>query len=1049
MAVALLSSSLTSAAFAADKIELPKIKVRSSDKGSYSRVVFDWGTTPASAVKYTTQQLPDRIIINFANGVDLSADGSAPTSLSRITDYKIISPNQVEISVAKGQNIRQLAADNRLIIDVKGDAVEASAKDTPKDEVKTDVKVAEAAKQKSDPVNLAAKIETAAGDTTAKSPAKSAATAAEKIVTDKLANQKNVIVDQTISTATTAVSAEPAKPPKTYSIAITSTTAIPLAIFERNGYLWMVQGKDNVKLPPQITASNGAEPLGGFQPVPSSEGVSTFRIKSPQGLQMAATGSGLVWKLELTDKPKSRPAPVAYKRLFAKDGNKVTPSILWPATALSRTAEIKDPDVGDTITVGLVEAATDFTGGTQDFVDFNSLPSYVGLAVVPKADDLKITKTPDGVLFSKDGGLKIASDQDFMTAGQNSETPHTGSSSDDPAVKSVATIYDFKDWQIGDRKSLSNNQRMIMSAMGNQTDAKKAEGLIGLAKLSLSFNYAPEAIGYLELAQSFVPEIETNPEFMALMAAAEALSWKQKEAYQLFSNASLNDIAEIPYWKAFTLAKLDDWQQAAKILPNDPSVIEPYTDDVKIPFGLTLVEIALREGNLEKAQKFLDVLEPLREHMDLPYASAYDYLAGEMDRQTKKPEEAKEIWKGLSDGKDDLYRAKARFALTMMQLDSKEITQDKAVDNLEGLRYAWRGDDLEVSINYNLAKIYLLNNEPVKALTMMQLAHSLNPSSEQGKKIDDDMHAAFKDLFTPEKIKSISPVDVLILYNEFANLLPPGADGEAITRQLAERMATADLLPRATALLKKQIDEGLKGLEGATVAIRLATLQNLDMKPDDALASLDKAENLLKGLPSQDVLAKQEDIGLLRAKAYSLKGNPDEAFAALALLPQDDTSLRLRADIAWRGKKWQDAADSLEQLVQNQNITLTRPLTDEQADLLLNWAVALYLADNRYVLANLRERYSDAMAATSKAQKFDVVTRPRQSSLLADRETINSIIDETSIFKDFLTSFKAADPPSKPAIVAPSGNVASPNPANVPEALRNTPGLKTDEVLGD
>lgn len=1034
MAMALLSS----AAFAAEKTALPKVKVRSSDKGSYSRVVFDWGNSPSSAVKFTTKQDGDRLIINFANGVDVSADGSLPTSLARIADYKVISPNQIEISVAKGLNIRQLSADNRLIIDVKGDAPAASAK--------AEAKSTEAAASKTEPVNLASKIETAAGE-------KPAANAAEKAVTDKLATQKNVIVDHTepVTPAATPAQAAPApKPAKTYSIAITSTTAIPLAIFERNGYLWMVQGKDGVKLPSQITGN--AEPLGTFQPVESPAGVSTFRIKSPQGFQMVASGSGLAWKLQLTDQPKSSAIPVAYKRQFDKAGNKAIPSILWPASAAERMAEIKDPDSGDTITVGLVDAAQDFTGGKQSFVDFESLPAYVGMAVIPKTDDLKVTKADNGILLTKNGGLQVAPDQDFTTAGQTAELKQpadAAASPSDPSKKSVARIYDFKDWQVGDKKSLSENQRMIMSAMGNQTDSKKAEGLIGLAKLVLSFNYAPEAIGYLELAKSYVPEIDSNPEFMALTAAAEALSWKQKEAYQIYSNAALNDIAEIPYWKAYTLAKLDDWQQAAKVLPSDTSIVDSYTDDIKIPIALTLAEIALREGNPTKAKTYLDLLELLRQRMELPYASAYDYLLGELDRQTKKPEQAIEIWKSLVDGKDDLYRAKARFALTMMQLDSKEITQDKAVDNLEGLRYAWRGDDLEVSINYNLAKIYLKNNEPVKALTMMQLAHSLNPSSEQGKKIDDDMHAAFKNLFTPEQIKSISPVDVLILYNEFANLLPPGAEGEAITRQLAERMATADLLPRATALLKQQVDGDLKGLEGATVAIRLATLQNMDMKPDDALASLDKAENFLKGLPTQDVLSKQEDIGLLRAKAYSLKGDTDDAFAALALLPQDENSLRLRADIAWRGKKWQDAADTLEQLVQNQQITLTRPLTDEQADLMLNWAVALYLADNRYVLANVRERYSDAMSATSKAKKFDVVTRPRQSSLLADKETINSIIDETNIFKDFLTSFNTPDTPSKPAIVAPTAAPATSAPIKVPEALRNAPNLKTDEVLGD
>lgn len=1013
MALALL----TSAASAADNKPLSAIKVRGSDKENYSRIVFDGANASKKLPKFTAQKTANKLVITFADEVNLKADGAPLQNLARVTDYKILSPQQVEIDFADGQDVRHFVADTRLVIDIKGD-------------VKKD------SKKPAAPVNLAPKIEAATPK--AEAPKKEDTVPAEAAVKEALASQKNIVVDEAPSEATKS---EPEKPNKTYHISLTSTSAVPLTVFERNGYLWMVQGKENIKLPPQILSEKG-EAFGQFEPIPSSGGVSIFRIKMPKGLNKSVKGGGLVWKFDITDKPVNAEKPLPFKRVFEENGKATDPFLIWPAAVLNRVTEIQDPESGDTITIALVEIAKDVAGAAQSFVDFDVLPSLVGLAVIPKSDDLKIAKSEEGVLFSKPGGLKIAPERDILTANEVKKADHSAAGT----PKDAAHIYDFKNWQIGTKQELSANQRLLMSVMSNQTEAKKAEGLIGLARLALSFNYAPEAMGYLELAKDMVPEIDSNPEFMALMGAAQTLSWKPKEAYQIFSNASLNDVADIPYWKSYTLAKLDDWQQAGKVLPNDTSIFENYSDDIKTPLVLTLVEVALRDGDIAKAKSFMDVVEPLREGMSLPYASAYDYLLGEFNRQSKKPKEAKEIWKELSEGLDDLYRAKARFALTMMQLDAKEITEDKAVDNLEGLRYAWRGDDLEVSINNNLAKIYLKKNEPIKALTLMDLAKTLNPSSDQGKKIDGDMREAFKGLFAPDKIKTLSPVDVLILYNDFASLMPPGADGQEITRQLAERMANADLLPRATALLKKQLDGGLQGGEGSTVALRLATLQIMDSKPDDALVSLDKAETLLKGLSAEEVLPKQVDIGLLRAKAYSLKGKPDEAFASLALLPQDENSLKLRADIAWRAKKWQDAADALELLVQNQDISLTRPLTDEQADLLLNWAVALYLADNRYVLANLRERYSDAMAATTKAQKFDVVTRPRQASLLADKETINSIIDETTIFKDFLNSFKSSDVPSKPIIGgAPIGKT----PADIPEQLKNAQGLKTDEVLGD
>jgi hypothetical protein len=1024
MALALLSSSAYAEGAVATK-SVPKVQVRGSDKADYSRIVFDWGKVP----KYTVQQTATTLVVKFATDGKFVNEGASPEKLSKVSGYKVLSPNAVEIDFSAGQNIRHFIANNRLIVDVIGNnAVPDKNKKT------LDKKPAKATEK---PVEKNVKVADKKSDD-------------KKPIDLKPVENKNIIIDKVANADATVAEKKPEEvkiPP--VLITVSSTNAVGLAAFQRNGYLWVVEDRDGVKVAPQISGGDPAQKAMEFERVPA-KAISAFRMKIPNDVKPVATGGGLVWKISLEHDGGNSKKALPLKRLLGAENNQAGPSLLWPARSIRRINDIDDPDVGDVIKVAFVEDAPDFAGPQKHYVDFDILPSAIGLAILSKTDDLEMDKAADGVLISRPEGLSISTEKDVIGSGKLS-TPEPIQTKDNQEIN---RIYDFSNWQIGQPKNLSDNQRLIISGLGPLTDTKRAENLIGLARLMLSFYYAPEAMGYLDWAQQLVPDMDSNPEFLALRGAAEALSWKPKEAYQDFSSAGLNDITEIPYWKAYTLAKLDDWQQAAKILPNDVSLIATYPLEIRRPFGLTLLEVALREGNLDKSKKILDMLEPDRKDMPLPYASAFDYLSGEYARQTGKSDEAEKLWKELSVGPDDLYRARARFALTMLQLANKKITPDKAIDNLEGLRYAWRGDDLEVSINYNLAKTYLDNGEPIKALSMMKFAHDLSPLSEQGKNINADLHQVFKDLFTPDKIKKLSPVDALTVYNEFADLIPSGAEGEAIARQLAERLADADLLPRATEMLGKQVDGSLKGLEGARVAIRLAALQTMDGKADDALKSLDKAEAFLKGLPAEDVLPKQHDIGLLRAKDFSLKGKPDEAFAALALLPQDEDTLRLRADIAWQGKRWQDAADSLEQLVQKQNISLTRPLTDEQADLILNWGVALYLADNRYVLANLRERYGDAMAATNKAQKFEVVTRPRQAALLTDRDTINTIIDEAVIFKDFLKSFEAGDPPPSapaPTAIPPTdeNGVQSQPATNVPAPLRNVPGLKTDEVLGD
>lgn len=78
--------------------------------------------------------------------------------------------------------------------------------------------------------------------------------------------------------------------------------------------------------------------------------------------------------------------------------------------------------------------------------------------------------------------------------------------------------------------------------------------------------------------------------------------------------------------------------------------------------------------------------------------------------------------------------------------------------------------------------------------------------------------------------------------------------------------------------------------------------------------------------------------------------------------------------------------------------------------LILQRAVALNLSGDRIGLANLREKFAEAMSQTNKARLFDVVTRPRKNAGLADRETLLSTVSEVDLFADFLNSYRDVDP---------------------------------------
>jgi len=358
----------------------------------------------------------------------------------------------------------------------------------------------------------------------------------------------------------------------------------------------------------------------------------------------------------------------------------------------------------------------------------------------------------------------------------------------------------------------------------------------------------------------------------------------------------------------------------------------------------------------------------------------------------------------LIDGKDDFYRARAGLALTMLELDSGNIDLKQAIDRLEGLRYAWRGDELEAQINFTLGKLYIQNKEFMKGFTILRDAEDMRPDSDIRLEIGAYMQQAFTDLLLNNK--DLSAEDAVMVYEEFKTLTPDTPEGNKMVQKLAERMVDADLMTRAGAILQHQVDFKIGGEEQARIAMRLAAIYLLDNDPKPAVAVLEKAKAYYAQQPEDTAKAQVRAADLMHARALSQMNQTEEAIALLNTFPPDPDVNRLRADIAWQAGLWEDAAEALQDLILDEAIDPQRPLSLEQADLILNRAVALNLSGNRVALTNMQKRFGDAMQKTARARLFDIVTRPRKTSIIADRDTIEQIVSEVDLFKDFLTDYK-------------------------------------------
>ena len=968
------------------------VAVRTGLHDGYTRLVFNWESPVPYTIARSGKDSVD-LVFKKAAGLDLAKAGLG--SASSILGLEKLSADgadlAVRVKIPEGSEFRHFLVGNRMVLDVYASPAkkEAPRKETVKKEPE---------KPAAEPSVTPAKTD------------------------EQPAAPESVENAVSLPQPATPVIAQAAQGMQPHAVTISSTNTVGLAAFERNGDLWIIIDRSDVSVPPQLSGPQ-KDKFSAFEKIPLDGGVA-YRARMPEGLNIAGEGGGLVWKLLLTPEDHA-PKPIQAERQFQQGDNIRGGTLFWPMQRVTKVLKIRDPEIGDTILAGTVSRSDQFAGPARHYVDFTALHSPVGIAILPKIDDVALNPLGNGVQVTRPGGLALSRMRDVTQKmiEQRVQSPLAiPGAADQVAADQVAAapgemrrIFDFDRWMMGGITALRSNQQILLSGMAVKDNTGRVQDLLMLAKMNLANDRGQEAVGFLNFAEGELPAIADSPEFLALRGAAEAMAGKFEAALKDLTVPALKDYGELDYWRAYTLAGLEDWQQAKAAMPDNFDLLLSYPRRIQERVGLKLAETALRAGDTRTAEILLSALEKDRKFLQAPTLAGLDYLNGERYRQAKQAAQAEELWKPLTTGKDDLYRAKSGLALTLLQLQNKEITREAAIDRLEGLRYHWRGDELEAQVNFTLGKMYLEDKRYLKGFTILRDATVMSPNSEISREIASYMAGHFKDLFLTDKINDLSAVDAVTVYEEFRELTPPGDEGNRLVQRLAERLVDADLLGRAAALLEHQVDYRLTGREGADVALRLAAIDLLNDNGKAALESLDKARAGYAALDPKtpEIVQKQKEAEMLRARALSELGRVDEALKILNTFAPSPDINRLRADIAWNAGMWEDAADALRDLVLDQEIDVARPLTEKQADLLLNRAVALNLAGDRVALAGMRTKYGEAMGKTARSKMFDVVTRQRTGSLTSDRESIAALVSEVDMFKDFLDSYRASTEPSQ------------------------------------
>ncbi|MCE9508242.1 MAG: hypothetical protein K8R48_08045 [Alphaproteobacteria bacterium] len=971
--------------------EIPApVPVRIAHHGSFTRIVFEFPKLLAYHVKATDG---DALIDFDTNAVAAFGAIKSPLvkSIREIPNSEGVL--KVDIEMVGGATVRHYRLQRKIVVDVYSSAPPSKKKAHPR--------ARGAAKKKPEPSAPPVKL-TVDAPVSMPVPAPEPAPAQEAPPAPEPAPAPKEAVQEPLKTEVAEIKAEPAAPAvaahgdekgedhapeATTEISVSFLAPSRLAVFERSNVLWVVSDfTASTATPPVITG-----PMAEFIAPPKAlrfEGGTAYRYTFPKKFYPRVEKQNLTWKISLLPEAYEPPPPAEIKAEFDPTSRKA--KLIVPLREAGNTIAFEDPDVGDTLYVVPTGKPDQVIRNVSHLTDFTMIPGILGMVVRPLKDGLRVNPVHDFVSLTSPDGLTATP--------EGVGTPVLIGEADAASDDDNNRLFDFPNWRQGGLLMLRENRRKLQDEIAvAPTPGERAGLLMKMAMLYFSNNFGQEALGVLDLVLTENPEMEKNPNFIAIRGAANAMSGHFNEALQDLSYPPIQSNPEVNLWIGYAAAATEQWLMADRSFPKSNRLLLQYPDNIAIPFTIYMAESALHLGHTDTAKKLLDTINMTSDALAPQYQAAISYLRGEALAQDGKPEQAEEVWGPVANGLDRLYHAKTSLAMTRLLLQQKKISLKDAVERIDSLRFAWRGDGLEVEILRMLGALRVQNGQVLSGLQDMKQAAELADSMlNDSTPIRDEMKSVFSDLFVGGQAGKISLLEAVSIYGEFSTLLPAGPEGTTATLGFADYLVSMDLLPKAAELIENQISVGMPEDKIISAGEKLAAVYLLDKRPVQALEALGKTER--SNMTDKD----REERGLLRARAQSQLNQTDAAISTLSTMTSRNAG-RLKADVLWRAQKWGAAAETIEALLPDAG----RPISEEDASLVVNAAVAWKLSGNIAKLKEIKEKYSADMEATKMASTFGVVTREGGSSSLADRESMLKIAGEVDMFKGFLDAYKA------------------------------------------
>jgi tetratricopeptide (TPR) repeat protein len=786
------------------------------------------------------------------------------------------------------------------------------------------------------------------------------------------------------------------------------TMPTPAAVFRRADTLWLVfDSQVDIDL-----AALNAEPSRAINSATlsrSGEGeVVRIKLERPRLTSMASEGTN--WTVTVGETVMEPTQPLALTR------NVVGPSrasVIIPFEDPRRLHRLSDPEVGDTLLVVTALGPARGFLKTQDFVEFRALASTHGVVVQPLADDLSAELAGDKIVIGRPSGLTLS----------------TAASPSSRTGVLVPVVLDAQIWGYDSHADFVERQSLLLRTAAETPENRRVNARRDLARFYLSREMAAEAKAVLDVSLGSDRPTADDVPTLVLRAIANIMLNRTDEALKDLASPLVGNQHDAPLWRALALARQSKWANAREGFKN--------AEVAMATLPIELQQLVLKESvraSIE-VKDFADAADLLDEFgtIGIPRGlePAVSVLTGRLAEGLGRSQDALAAYRMAADSWDRPAAAQGKLREIVLRYTRGDLKRADAISELESLTTVWRGDDTEIEGLQLLARLYTEEERYRDAFYVMRTAMRAHPNSEMTRRIQEEAASSFDALFLAGKGDGMSTIDALSLFYDFRELTPIGRRGDEMIRRLADRLVTVDLLDQAAELLQHQVDHRLQGAARAQVATRLAVIYLMNHKSDRALATLraTRTADLSNELRSQRLL--------IEARALSDIGRHDVALEVIANV-EGHEAVRLRSDILWSARRWNEAAEQIEVLY-GARWQDWKPLTDTERLDILRAAIGFALGEDAIGLGRFQEKYAAKMAESSDRRAFEVVVG-RGGATSAEFRDVAKTVAAVDTLDGFLRDMRARfpetgamGPPSRPA-AEPSAAAPKPG-ASVTGAL--------------